>query len=256
MDTTTSSVLELADKLACDLNAKAPLVIECSSRSYNLADSASDHDVKCITVRPERFYVRVTPYRDVYQRSEGDIDVVAWDFAKFLQLLAKSNPSTIEWLTSPLVFRNSEAMAPVKQFAKDVFEPRALAFHYLGMAKKHDVRYLENHDVAIVKRSLHAVRAILAARFVIDNREPAPHDFDKLVETSCDPSFTDHARLLAALKRTGHKSEQDPNDARTKAWLASNMAVLTEKAQTISPRKDKPKTDINELFRSVIDALY
>lgn len=85
---------------------------ESGSRGWGFASPDSDYDVRFLYVHPLDWYLRVEPQRDVIEKPISDeLDVSGWELRKALQLLHRSNPTLLEWLNSPVVYRE-DALAP------------------------------------------------------------------------------------------------------------------------------------------------
>lgn len=80
-----------------ELKRQDLIVLEClsGSRAYGLDTPQSDTDIKGVFVLPEDLYYG---FDYIEQVSSEKNDVVFYELKKFLQLLAKSNPSAIELL--------------------------------------------------------------------------------------------------------------------------------------------------------------
>ncbi len=93
---------------------------------------------------------------------EGDLDLNGWDLRKALQLLAKSNGALVEWLTSPIVYR--QGLHALRQRLPELVSPRALGFHYFRMARSAVADLAEQQ--ASLRRCFYALRPLLAARWL------------------------------------------------------------------------------------------
>ena len=80
---------------------------ESGSRSWGFASPESDYDVRFIFVRRTEDYLSVFPPRDTIECPVTDVwDLAGWDLKKALSLMTKGNSSLLEWLTSPVLYRN------------------------------------------------------------------------------------------------------------------------------------------------------
>src|ERR1700739_4004605 len=83
---------------------------ESGSRAWGFASRDSDYDARFLYVHPREWYLSVEDRRDVIERPlEDDLDVSGWELRKALRLLRKSNPPLLEWLKSPVVYRQDRA---------------------------------------------------------------------------------------------------------------------------------------------------
>ena len=109
---------------------------ESGSRGWGFASPDSDYDVRFIYVNRLSWYLSVEPGRDVIEEPiDGDLDVNGWDLRKTLQLLRQSNPTLLEWLRSPIVYREEDTpMARLRALAEQQFSAVRGYHHYVSMA--------------------------------------------------------------------------------------------------------------------------
>jgi predicted nucleotidyltransferase len=118
--------------------------IESGSRAWEFASPNSDYDVRFIYIRPKDAYLRLEKQRDVIELPiEGDLDINGWDLDKTLRLLHSSNPTLLEWLRSPIVYRTSDFMESHQQTFDSYFDQAASLWHYVSMAKTAYRTYLK-----------------------------------------------------------------------------------------------------------------
>ena len=80
--------------------------VESGSRAWGFASPDSDYDVRFLYIRPVLDYLRIRPMRDVIEVPiTDDLDTNGWDIIKALNLFRSSNPALLEWLRSPIVYR-------------------------------------------------------------------------------------------------------------------------------------------------------
>jgi predicted nucleotidyltransferase len=83
---------------------------ESGSRGWGFASPDSDYDVRFLYVHPLEWYLRVDAPRDVIELPiDDELDVCGWEWRKALGLLKGANPTLIEWLDSPVVYRQDDA---------------------------------------------------------------------------------------------------------------------------------------------------
>lgn len=154
---------------------------EAGSRAWGFASGDSDFDVRFLYVRPQPWYLGVTERKDGLDFPvEGALDFAGWDVKKALRLFLKSNGALLEWLYSPVVYReDDDVMSLWRSLVPDVLNPKALASHYLGMCRRTWLGALQSESV-VAKRYLYALRGLMAASWVVDRRGPAPVRFLEL----------------------------------------------------------------------------
>ncbi len=111
---------------------------ESGSRAWGFASPDSDYDIRFIFVRPEESYVSLQEgLESIDLPLEGELDAGGWDIRKAARLLGKSNGALIEWLHSPIIYRNEDGFRERWQaMARGTFSPRASSDHYRGLAKQ------------------------------------------------------------------------------------------------------------------------
>ncbi|RBH43978.1 nucleotidyltransferase, partial [Pseudomonas sp. MWU13-2860] len=122
---------------------------ESGSRGWGFASPDSDYDVRFVYAHRRDWYLSVEPQRDVIERPlDDEPDVSGWELRKALQLLRGSNPTLLEWLDSPVVYREDARWAPrLRSLASAFFSPVRGRHHYLAMAKKNFRSYLQGDTV-------------------------------------------------------------------------------------------------------------
>ena len=172
---------------------------ESGSRGWGFASPDSDYDVRFIYAHRLPWYVSVFPQRDVIELPIDDVlDVGGWDLRKALGLLHESNPTLIEWLRSPIVYRQQgEVMAAFNALAEQHFSRVRGWHHYVAMAKKNFRGYLQGDEVR-TKKYLYVLRPLLAARWIERHAHGTPPmPFAALAEAVLDPAHD--AALIAAI---------------------------------------------------------
>ena len=101
--------------------------VESGSRAWGFASPDSDYDVRFVYKRGMREYVRMREQRDVIELPIiGDLDINGWDIVKALTQFRKSNPSLLEWLHSPIVYReNGDFAASCERWRRRIFRRAA-----------------------------------------------------------------------------------------------------------------------------------
>jgi hypothetical protein len=152
------------------------LAVESGSRAWGFASADSDFDVRFIYVRRLEDYVALFSPRDVIERPLADgLDLSGWDLRKALALGLKWNPALVEWLTSPIVYREAgwEAAALRKLFA--VPQGRdALVRHYYGLAATQYGRHIGERTAVNLKKYFYVVRPAVALHWLEQRPQDTP----------------------------------------------------------------------------------
>ncbi|MBQ6277878.1 MAG: nucleotidyltransferase domain-containing protein [Bacteroidales bacterium] len=210
-----STILSYLEDIEHQYDVRVLLAVESGSRARGLFSDESDWDVRFVYVNKLDWYLNVNEGRDVIEEMFDDnIDMVGWELRKTLRLFQKSNPSLMEWLHSPVVYRADEdflsrmrAMEPV------YFNPIKTMYHYESLYIKHDKRYLQDSTNPL-KRFLHYLRGILSCRWLEQHKTMPPVLFSELVKATVDDdSIRQKINVLIALKRQTKENDNLEVDA-------------------------------------------
>jgi predicted nucleotidyltransferase len=164
------------DEIERDHHVRVLLAVESGSRAWGFASIDSDFDVRFLYVRRIEDYVSLFAKRDVIEQPiDTALDVSGWDLRKALSLGLKWNPALIEWLTSPITYREAgwEAEALRKLFARPM-GPDALIRHYYGLAVKQFGRHVEARETVNLKKYFYVIRPAVALMWLQQRRDAMP----------------------------------------------------------------------------------
>lgn len=228
------------------------LSVESGSRSWGMSSEDSDYDVRFVYVRPTRDYLRLDEGRDTIEwRLDAVLDVTGWDVVKFLRLMRGSNPTVFEWLATSVIYKESPDFAPVRAVSASCFSPKANVFHYLGIERGHGRAYLQGETVS-AKKYLYMVRALLAARWCLEERSPAPMLVRDLMDAKLPAHMMPVLEDLLAVKTAGKEHLQVAHNPELEAWFASEDEALYAMAQA-TPTPKKVSWDVlNEVFWTLV----
>ncbi len=190
--------------------------VESGSRAWGFASPDSDYDIRFIFIRQAESYLSVQEgLESIDMPLEGELDAGGWDIRKAARLLGKSNGALVEWLHSPIVYRNENGFRERWQsMACEIFSPRASSDHYRGLAKQMVLGKLRNERVR-AKDYLYALRAVLAAKWISESHSIPPVPFAELFATaslgvqSLIPELLDHKARTAESERMERLPELD-----------------------------------------------
>lgn len=201
---------------------------ESGSRGWGFASPDSDYDVRFIFVRPVREYLRIAPLRDVIEEVPGPVfDVNGWDLRKALGLLAKGNATLVEWLSSPVVYRQDDRFVHrLREAAAAVHRPLRSFHHYHAMGRGNFREYLQGEQVR-AKKYLYVLRPLLAAQWVLERPDAPPMAFETLVgELVHDAAVRREIDELVVLKRRSGEQEWLPARPVLNAYIEGMVAML------------------------------
>jgi predicted nucleotidyltransferase len=242
----------LLDRVEAERGVRILYACESGSRAWGFASPDSDYDIRFLFAHPEDSYLRVAAPFDTVELPllDGDLDAGGWDVRKALGLLGKSNGALVEWLHSPIVYREAPGFRERwRRTAREVFSPAHSADHYRGLAKQM-LRGKLCNDAVRAKDYLYALRAALAARWVLAGRGIPPVPFVELLEIAPDVITALVPGLLAHKARTmeGERMARIPElDAFLETTLADGES---KRARSTSPNDSRARLD--QLFLAEI----
>jgi len=176
-------IVEELSKIEQEEEVRILYACESGSRAWGFPSKDSDYDVRFIYVRPESWYLSIFEKRDVIEHPiSGMLDINGWDLKKALNLFRKSNPPLLEWLQSPIVYREiPDVTEQIRMISPLTFSPRSCIYHYLHMAKGNYREYLQGEQVK-VKKYFYVLRPILACFWIEKRGTMPPIEFERLAD--------------------------------------------------------------------------
>lgn len=207
-------------------DVKVLLAVESGSRAWGFASPDSDWDVRFIYVHRPEWYLGIDEKRDVIEEMLPlDIDLAGWDLRKALRLFRKSNPPLLEWLRSPLNYREQYTTAArLRTLSEGFFSPVSVMHHYLSMGKRNHAQYLQSDQVRL-KKYLYVLRPLLACDWIAVTGTMAPMQFHHLLERLM-PSGTVRTAVDQLLrdKMSGGELGRGPRVAALHDWIHGRLA--------------------------------
>ena len=237
------------DVIETDFRVSVVFACESGSRAWGFASADSDYDVRFLYVSPPSWYLSVDleEKRDVIETPiEGVWDVNGWDLRKAFRLFRKSNPPLLEWLQSPIVYREqSGAAASMRALLPSFYSPAASMYHYLHMAHKNYRAYLRVSEVW-TKKYFYVLRPLLACRWIEAGFGAVPMEFERLVETS-DLSADVRAAItsLLAEKRDGAELRRGPRIPALSQFIETEFS----RHESAGVTRRSPKQEVDQLSR-------
>ena len=226
---------------------------ESGSRGWGFASPDSDYDVRFLYVHKPEWYLRVESQRDVIEKPiDAELDVCGWEWRKALGLLKRANPTLLDWLDSPIIYRqNDDVMAGINAISNRFFSPERARWHYRSMAHKNFHHYLQGDEVRL-KKYFYVLRPLLAVRWIEAGKGAPPMRFDQLLRGTVQegPLLQDIAELLNAKQRAG-EAQYGPRRPVLHAFIEAEFA-RTE--TSIGPSPDKRDDALLDalLFKTVM----
>ena len=227
--------------------------VESGSRAWGFPSQDSDYDVRFVYLQPAESYLTVAPRRDVIERPiDNLVDIGGWDLRKTLQLLVRSNAALLEWLTSPVRYRDSGGEpARLLELALTSADLTALAYHYEHQARRSFAEIEAAGDGVRHKSYCYALRSALALLWLRDREAPPPMDLPSLL-AGLELSATVRETVATLLARKAPATEDDTG-ARLPPLDALIIGVLAEPPiQKTSVNRTDVVAQADALFASIV----
>ena len=232
--------------------------VESGSRAWGFASTDSDWDVRYIYIHRRDWYLQIDDMRDCQEVIlPNDIDLVGWELKKALRLFRKSNPPLLEWLHSPIVYRETFSTARrMRELMESVFNSLSCLHHYLHMAEGNYKEFL-NKDIVKVKKYFYVLRPILACDWIRKTRTMAPMEFQTLVDSQVDDDSV-KVEIQALLKRkmSGDELREEPKIDILNEFLSEKIRFYGEFVKTITSDNKTDSEPLNTLFRESLDEAW
>lgn len=256
-NTVKDKIRNLLSTIEQEENVRIFYACESGSRAWGFPSADSDFDVRFIYAHPVNWYLSIDEGRDVIERPINDaIDLSGWEMKKALKLFRKSNPPLLEWLQSPIVYREKYRVAEkLRELLPAFYSPASCLYHYLHMAQGNYREYLKGEEVWI-KKYFYILRPILACQWIEADLGAVPTEFDRLVDRMVESQPLKNAiNTLLAQKRAGDELSWGAKIPVIDDFIKSKMERLGSKK--FEQGRPKPDTEaLNELFRSSLVEIW
>lgn len=234
---------------------------ESGSRAWGFPSADSDYDVRFLYLHPRDWYLSIglERKRDVIERPiSGMMDLSGWDLRKALKLLRKGNPPLVEWLGSPIVYREQfNVAAQLRELAEKNYSPIASLYHYLHMAQGNYRDYLKG-PVVWIKKYFYVLRPLLAIKWLERDLGVVPTEFGEVVHRTVDsPELRSEIEKLVAAKRSGEELDRGPRIGVISDYIERELLRLEgiqfgdEYIRPVGPLKE-----FDRVFRAALDKMW
>ncbi|MGV6852248.1 MAG: nucleotidyltransferase domain-containing protein [bacterium] len=238
------------DSVEQEHNVKVIYAVESGSRAWGFASPNSDYDVRFIYLHKKDWYLEGK--RDVIEYPIVDeIDLSGWDARKTLKLFHKSNPSFVEWLQSPIIYRDDGVFAhTAREILIDNYSINKGIYHYRSMAKSNYRGYLKKPLVPL-KKYFYVLRPLLSIMWIEKHNNPAPIEFEKLTALVNTNADLDKAiSKLIKTKKCSLEKEMVPAIPAIDEFITSELERLSH--FTGIPENHFDYEPLNTLFQRIL----
>jgi predicted nucleotidyltransferase len=244
------------DRIEGEHGVRILLAVESGSRAWGFPSPDSDLDVRFLYVRPTEDYLRLAPIRDVIEAPiEGDWDVNGWDLKKALKLFAKGNAVVVEWLRSPLVYREVGPIAGELRWIADRHASPELAVrHYHGLLHGVLNRDFAGRERVKLKKSYYAARAAAAIAWTRRRGEVPPMDLPSLLREASTPAPVREV-LAELLEQKSRRSEigDGPRIESLDGYIRDQLAWAAERLTPAPGSVEALQSELEQVFLRALD---
>lgn len=253
--TVRSEIQRRLTKVEEDEGLRILMAIESGSRAWGFPSPDSDFDVRFIYCRPKHWYfsVDLEEKRDVLEYEIADnIDLSGWDLRKALRLLARSNPTVVEWLQSPIEYlMRGRFRASALQVLNTIYSPASGIHHYRSMAKANYRGYLKS-DAVPLKKYFYVMRPLLAIRWIETHKAPPPIEFERLLAgLQARPDLLADVSALLERKKASAEMDIAAPFPRLNQYIEAELDRLEGFGKEPIDKSSELEL-VNELFRSLV----
>lgn len=250
---------QIKEKLAeieQEYNINILYAVESGSRAWGFASTNSDWDVRFIYMPRLKWYFKVFDNQkdSIEKMLPNDLDFSGWEIRKALKLFSKSNPPLLEWLDSPIVYKEDTLFTYGLRALRDLhFSPKSCVYHYLHMAENNYDLFLQK-DLVKTKKYFYVLRPVLACSWICRTGTPAPILFDTLVSYELhDPEVYAIVEELLAQKKSGKELNEGPRIPVLNNYLIEQIDKFKELVKTQPVSKiDANDNGLNNLLYDTV----
>ena len=245
-------IVEKLAQIEREEDVKILHAVESGSRAWGFPSPDSDYDVRFIYVRKPEYYLKLEKTRDVIELPINDmLDINGWDLNKTLRLLHSSNPTLFEWMSSPIVYRQTDFIDRLSPILDSYFSCKSGLHHYLSMAEGNYRDYLKS-DMVKIKKYFYVLRPVLACKWILHKQTKPPMLFSALMESELEPSLKPVINHLLDIKMNAPEIKEIPKIEEINNYLDEVMASVHEEIFAYPGDHRADWAPLNELFLETV----
>ena len=249
----TKKIQELLNNIEQERSVEILYACESGSRAWGFASPNSDYDIRFLYRRPADEYLNIFASSDTIEIAiHEDLDPGGWDIRKALNLLGKSNGALIEWLHSPIVYRDSHGFSDSwRALTRSIFQPEKSFHHYLGHARQAYGKQSEKENPT-GKSYLYILRTLLAAKWIQTHESPAPVPFEELM-VLVNHDLKEAINKLVEWKATAQETAALERIPVVDTFIEETLSSQADWKPSATPSLDFVKKTLNQEFRNQLN---
>lgn len=250
------TIQEKLNELEKKENITILYAIESGSRGWGFESKDSDFDVRFIYVNPIEWYLSVFEGSDIIEIPIDEVlDINGWDLKKALKLMYKSNAPLLEWLSSPIVYKeNQEFIKELRYVAEKYFSPISVTYHYINLAKK-SFDGLGDLNRIKIKKLFYVIRPILSCMWIENFNTIPPMNLQAMMkEVKIDNKIKEIIYELVIVKADSIESDTINPPKELMKFLKDKLEYYYDYVKGINTERERDSKALNEFFNRTLRA--
>ncbi|WZL82724.1 nucleotidyltransferase domain-containing protein [Vallitaleaceae bacterium 9-2] len=252
------AILNELNRIENEHSVKILYAVESGSRGWGFESTDSDYDVRFIYISKLNWYLSMKEKRDVIEVPIDEVlDVNGWDIQKALMLYKRSNPTLLEWLSSPIVYMQDTSFADnLRELMNDYFISKSCIYHYLSMAKGNYREYLKK-DYVKIKKYFYVIRPLMACMWIEEHGSQPPMLFEELMTSLEIPSdVIDEIKNLLERKKISSELKEEARIPLLNQFIEEKIEYFEELAKSLEYIKNNDVSQLDDLFLNTLDEAW
>lgn len=251
----------ILDQLAAITNrhdVRILYAVESGSRGWGFASPDSDYDVRFVYLHRTDWYLSVDEKKDCIELPVDPVlDINGWDAKKALLLYKKSNPTLLEWLSSPVVYIEDGSFAgSLRAMLPDYFSVVHAMHHYFHTARNTHKETIGKPTIKL-KKYFYMLRPLLACAWIGERHTCPPMEFSHLLESAMiDGQVREEIARLTERKRDALESQEEPVNAVLMGFIEVRLSEYEQTLNTMKPEPHDGYDRLSGLFRSSLNEYW
>jgi len=215
-----TEINEQLEKLENDNNITILYACESGSRAWGFHSPESDYDIRFIYIQndPDHYFNFEKPTSSINSFSDNrKYDWEGWDIRKAIGHLQESNCSLIEWISSPVVYKDINGLSTdMRNAVSHMHTATSLCFHYMTMALNNWEDWMDGKDIVLTKKYMYIIRpACMLHWLMVFPDKPLVINYFQILdelEVHVDPIVIANIRELLEHKMTSKHMGENPRN--------------------------------------------
>jgi predicted nucleotidyltransferase len=247
-------VLDKLDETEEAYGVKIVLAVESGSRGWGFPSLNSDYDVRFVYARKLDWYLALDEGKDYIGFAPDPVfDIQGWDIRKALRLMKRSNASILEWLSSPLRYKEDAAIAgAMRLLAEKCFDTQKCVKHYRSIAWN-SLKLIEESDMAKLKKYFYCLRPLAASQYILQKGSFPPMEYLKTIaEIDVPERIRQEAAKLVEMKKATNEDLLIVKDQLLLSYITETLAWVDKEAEKLSKSEKRDTSELDAFFKKSI----